>query len=244
MVLLIAAPVHARQKSDTLRVAFNELPPWKVLVDNGQPGGIDIDFLELVAHRMGLEIEFTILPFKRGLKMLEIGEVDLMVGILRRPDRERIYHFVEPAYKTNSDKAFFILKGSEGLITSHEDLHTLTVGTQLGTKYYPRFDTDTAITRSAVKEIDLNIKMLLAGRIDTFIVTETVGDYHVAHLKLDHRIAKAKFAHRKQINVHMAISKRSRYAARLDEFNAVVRELLDQGEFERVKAEFLQNEAE
>jgi len=242
MALGLPAPAFARQKPETLRVAFNELPPWKITGRDGRPGGIE--FLKLLTQRMGLETEFVVLPFKRGLKMLETGEVDLMTGILRRPNREPALHFIEPAYKTGSDKAFFVLKGSEGLLSSHEDLHALEVGTQLGTKYYPQFDNDAAISVRAVKEIDLNIKMLLAGRIDTFIITETVGDYHVARRKLGHRIAKAKFAYRKQIEVHMAVSKKSRFAARLDEFNRVMQDLLDQGEFDRIKAEFIARECE
>ena len=81
--------------------------------------------------------------------------------------------------------------------------------------------------------------MLLAGRIDAFITTETPGDYRLARLGLGDRIAKARYVYRKKQDVYMILSRRSPHASRLDEFNQAMESLVEQDEFERIKKEFL-----
>jgi len=220
-------------------VSFNTLPPWKTLDENGNVGGIDIEFLHLVAKRMHLDVEFVHLPFKRGLKMLEHGNVDLMVGVLHRPEREAFAHFLMPPYKNKTNKALYVLRGNEDWITEYEDMHSLRIGTQLGGKYFPRFDTDKSISKSSVKSFELNIKMLLAGRIDAFITTEAAGDYRLARSGLADSITKARYVYHNEQDVCMVLSKRSSHAPRLAEFNNVMRELVEGGMFEQVKKEYI-----
>jgi len=221
-----------------LHVSHNALPPWKTVDKNGTPGGIDVELLKLLADRMSLSAELTNLPFKRGLKMLETGDIDLMTGILRRPEREDYVFFISPPYKTSTNKAFFVLKGNETLITKHEDLYNLRIGTKLGSQYYPQFDNDRAIPKNPVSNDQLSIKMLMAGRIDTFVMTESTGDYYIAQSGLSDTITKAEFAHRKEQNVYMVLSKESKHAHRLDEFNKVMAELIAEGAFETIRAQF------
>ncbi len=223
-VLLLPGVVLA--DGDVLRVAFNELPPWKMHDASGRPAGPDIDFLGAVAERMGLTVEYVELPFKRGLKKLEIGELDMMTGVLRRPEREEYLHYIQPPYKKVSDKAFFVLTGREESIVRHEDLYGLRIGTNLGGRYYPEFDNDTRIDKHPVATPELSFRMLLAGRIDAVVMTESVGEYRLERLGLSDRIGKARYVHREDQDVFLVLSRQSGFAPRLDEFNRVVAALL------------------
>lgn len=226
-----------------LRVSFNDLPPWKVLGPKGEPAGIDVEFLEMLAARLGLSVEYVHYPFKRGLKLMESGEVDAMIGVLRRPEREAYLHFIEPPYKHETSKAFFVLKGREDTIARHEDLYGLRVGTVLGGRYYPGFDDDTRIIKHPVTSYDLNFRMLIAGRIDAVVMTETAGTHRVAQLGLGDTVGKATYVHRDRQDVYLALSKRSAHAVRLEEFNRVMAELVREGALDAVAARFLKETA-
>lgn len=240
LCLLALLPASEAWAADAvLRVSFNPLPPWKIVNKDGTIGGIDMALLGMLAERMHLNIEFVRLPFKRGLNMVEHGEIDLMTGVLRRAERERFAHFLTPPYKDHSNKAFYVLKGREDTITRYEDLRSLVIGTQLGSRYFPRFDQDGAIEKSEVKTVDLNIKMLLAGRIDAFVNTEAAADYRLSRLGLTDVIGKAPYVYSKRQAVHMILSKRSPLAGRLAEFNRTLRELLDEGWLERIQEKYL-----
>ncbi|ADU61547.1 MAG: transporter substrate-binding domain-containing protein [Pseudodesulfovibrio sp.] len=226
-----------------LRVSFNDLPPWKVLGPKGEPTGIDVEFLNMLAARMGLTVEYVHYPFKRGLKLTESGDVDAMIGVLRRPEREAYLHYIEPAYKHETSKAFFVLKGRENTIARHEDLYGLRVGTVLGGRYYPGFDDDTRIFKHPVTSYDLNFRMLLAGRIDAVVMTETAGVYRVAQLGLGNTVVKATYVHRDHQDVYMVLSKRSVHADRLEEFSRVMDELVREGALDAVAARFFKETA-
>lgn len=236
MWALTSGPVRGQE---VLRVAFNELPPYKLLEPGGRAGGIDSEFLRLVARRMGYELEFINMPFIRAMHMLKAGDADVMTGVLRRADRESFLHFVEPPYRLYSNKAFYLLKGNGGMIQSYDDLYGLTIGVARGVKYFPTFDHDPRIKKDDVAEMKLNYNKLLHHRFEAFISTEDTGDYWLRELGLEDRIEKAPYVYRKVQPVHIVVSRNSPLADRLDELGAVVRELLNAGEYERIRREFL-----
>lgn len=242
-IIALATAIPGRAADNVLRVAFNSFPPSKVRMPDGTYGGSDIALLRLLAERMDLRLEFEDVPFKRGLKMVEFGDIDLSVGVLYRPERERYAHFLTPPYAKKTDKAFYVLKGKEHSLTCYEDLHKLVVGTQIGTRYFPFFDNDPAIAKSEVVDLHLNIRMLRAGRIDTFIVTENTGDKKLAEKGLTNIIVKAPYTYSEPQSVHMVLSKRSPLAARLDEFNHHLGELVESGAYQRILEEYLPDTA-
>lgn len=237
-ILMTASPARAEE---VLRVAFSEHPPWKVLDENGEPDGIDIEMLRLLAARLDLKLEFVHFPFKRCLKMVEIGEIDVMTGVLHRPERDRLFHFIAPPYKTTSNKAFFALKGRKPHLKEHEDLYSLHIGTGLGAKYHPAFDNDPLIKKYPTTTPGLTIRMLLAGRIHAFIMTEATGEYRIAKQGLSDRIVKLDYGYRDPQSVHMVLSKASPHAERLPEFNQAMKELVEGGSLTRCKTRFYQS---
>lgn len=239
LLIALLIPATSLAENAVLRVAFNELPPWKGLDENGTAYGIDISFLQCVATRMGLEIEYKQYPFNRCLYLLEHGEADLMTGVLRRPNRETYLYFIDPPYKNYSDKVFYVRAGDEDTIREYRNLSHHIIGARLGGKYFPRFDRDNTLKKDLVKSFELSLKMLIAGRIDATIHTETTGDYEVRRLGLEEKVSKARYAYRKQQDVYLALSKKSPMAHRVDEFNTVVADLVREGVFERIKTQFI-----
>jgi polar amino acid transport system substrate-binding protein len=225
--------------SNVLRVAFSEAPPVKVLNNNGEPTGVDIELMKELAQGLGLHVEYEFVPFKRGLYLLEIGQLDLMTGVLRRKEREEYLHYIEPPYKIYSDKVFYVLKGNEHTIKKHEDLHNLVVGTILGVKYYSEFDDDELIKKQNVADSDLIFKMLLAHRINAIITSEYSGEYRVARLGIGDFVTKADYAYRHEQEVYMVLSKESVHAKNIAQINSLMHKLLEQGVYERIKKDFL-----
>lgn len=224
---------------NVLRVAFSEAPPVKVLNKNGEPTGIDIELMKELAQRLGLRVEYDFVPFKRGLYLLQHGQVDLMTGVLRRKEREEYLHYIEPPYKNYSDKAFFVLRGNEHIIKKHEDLRNLAVGTILGVKYYSAFDNDKLINKQSVADADLIFKMLSAHHIDAVIASEYSGEYRVARLGLGDVVTKADYAYRQEQKVYMVLSKKSVHAKSIAKISGFMEKLLDEGVYERIKKDFL-----
>ena len=64
---------------------------------DGKAMGFSVDYLNLVAQKVGLEIEYVIgYTWSDLLHMLENREIDVAQSIIQTPDREKYLNFTEP----------------------------------------------------------------------------------------------------------------------------------------------------
>ncbi|MCG8074491.1 MAG: transporter substrate-binding domain-containing protein [Candidatus Thiodiazotropha endolucinida] len=71
-------------------------PPFNY-VQNGKPLGFSIDFMNLVAERVDLEIEYVTGPsWSEFLGMMKAGTLDVMLNIVKTPEREKYLLFTQP----------------------------------------------------------------------------------------------------------------------------------------------------
>ena len=223
---------------DVLKIGLNPTPAWKMQNEQGELEGPEVELMKLIGERLGLRVEFEVAPFKRCLKYMETGEVDLMSGLLKRPEREAYITFVEPPYKKRSNKIFYVLKGSSVRINSYEDLAPLRIGKKSGVHYFPKFDNDAALFKDAVTENELNVKKLLRHRIDTYIVTESTGDYLLYQMGELDSIEKADYRYSKENPVYIGFSKKSALIERQDEIIAVIQDVVENGDVDRIIAKY------
>lgn len=222
--------------ADQAVIPVDHFPPWKIVRDQ-QFSGIDIELVTALLREAGVSPRFFQCPWSRGLKMIETGEADILTGVLRRPEREAFMHFIDPPYKTRSNKAFYIRRDAPD-IAVYEDLRGKCIGVQRGAKYFKRFDGDSTLVKQKIHTNRLNFKKLVAGRIDALVVTESLGDYLLAKLDLRKTITKASFRHDRKVPVHFAVSQRSWLMDRVGELEAAARRMRSSGEFERIIREF------
>lgn len=232
-VLLLCSGVTPLFSQEVIKIAFPLSPPWRHVTD-GKIDGVDGLLMAALAQKLNAKVEFEVLPFKRSLKEIEMGRLDMMSGLLYRPAREEFLYYVKPEYKKRSNKAFFVIKGKGHTIKKYEDLLSLRIGLRMGVKYFLRFDEDKQLQKYAVRENDLNIDKLLKGRIDTFIISRAVGEYLIKEGGLAGRIEMAEFGYSKENPVFIGISQKSPWAKRHEEISAILAEMASSGEIDRL----------
>lgn len=218
---------------EKVTVGFSILEPWK-MSNNGVPDGAEYEILKVISRKLRRPFEIEIAPFKRCLLDMRYGYFDIMTGLLKKKEREKYIYYIEPPYKTKSNKAFYVLKGREKLISRYEDLYKLKIGTETGNRYFPRFDKDDKISKEQVRDADINVKKLLAGHIDAFIMTDSQGDYLIQTLNVQRRIAKAEFVYSKINPVYIGISKKGKLASRQRMVSNLISEMIKSGEIEKI----------
>lgn len=238
MYLILPTRLFASQP--ILRVCHTVLAPWKMVVD-GKPEGPDLEIITAIADRAGLAMKVEICPFARCLISMEQGDVDIMTGLLKSAEREKYIIFIEPAYKRKSNKAFYVRKGHKSLISSYTDLAKLTIGTSIGSNYFPRFDRDNSLKKEWAPSLKNSFLMLSRGRVDTVIATDSAGDYILQEMKLQDSIEKASYTHNHNNPVYLGISKRSQLAGKKDLLVSVTTEMVQNGEVDKIITRFFLN---
>lgn len=227
--------INSLYGEEIVKNAMIHLPPFMIVDGNNPQDCINIRILEEIVKPLNLKVKYQIRPFKRCLKNMEVGDCDIFMGILRRPEREEYMLFLTP-YKDKSNKAFYLKKGEGHRVQKYEDLYNLNkrIGVRLGLIYFERFNNDTKIKRDSVVENKINLDKLLADRIDAFIMTEAVADYLIITGGYGDKIEKAPYKYDKENPAYLAISKKSPFINRAKEFDDSIKNLRSQGRIQEI----------
>lgn len=131
------AEVVRREETTSQALADGEIvvatnpayPPFEFAPRDG-PKGFDIDLMNEVADRMGLEVRYRNVQFDSILRGLSADLFDAAIsGMTITEGREQQADFSAPYY--NVDEALVVRSGSE--IESTGDLEEVAIGVQLGT---------------------------------------------------------------------------------------------------------------
>jgi len=118
------------QKAGKLIVATSpDFPPFESL-ENNEVVGIEVDIMELICEKLGVELEIVQMDFDSVLVGIQSAKYDCgMSGITVNADREKNMRFTVPYYNA----AQVIVVKADSTITGKADLEGKTVSVQTGT---------------------------------------------------------------------------------------------------------------
>jgi len=200
--------------------------------------GVNEKILTAIAGKLNTRIDIIHAPFKRRLYFMKNGTIDFMVGLLKRPEREDYIHFVHPPYKNRSDTVFFVPKHKSSRIRIYDDLNPLKIGTNIGSKYFQKFDDDTNLQKEPVSVGSANFKKLLLGRLDTIIYAESSGIALIHRLGIADKLDIAKFRFSRKKQVYIGISKKSGLMNNLPEVESVIQKMIQTNEIRDILTQY------
>ncbi|NLU34072.1 MAG: transporter substrate-binding domain-containing protein [Wolinella succinogenes] len=162
----------------TLRVQNeSDFAPMNYHSDGGQPAGFSIDYIKLLASKVGLKVEYVSGPtWNEFLQMMRDGRLDAMVNIAKSPEREEYLLFTSPYSEIIS--AVFTKDSRAQEFSSLNDLKGKKLAVVKGffeeallKKHYPEIEMVFAEdTLSA-------LKMVAFGKADAAINSLQVGNF-------------------------------------------------------------------
>ena len=90
-----------------------DYPPFEYYDDNGNLAGIDVEIMELICEKLGLEPEFIEMDFDGALMAAEWGECDVVAsGVIVTEERGQIMSFTDSYY---TDAQVFVVPEGSGV---------------------------------------------------------------------------------------------------------------------------------
>ena len=74
---------------------MNAWPPMNFVDEHGTPRGIGIDYLQALNKRMNGMLKIVPQPFKHSLKAVKEKQLDALMDITPKPEREPFYNFTK-----------------------------------------------------------------------------------------------------------------------------------------------------
>jgi len=94
-------------------------PPFEFINEQGRPDGFNIEIIRRIAELMNLDIEISLGPWDTVRNQLERGEIDILAGMYKTPERDLLLDFTIPHFI--SSYGVFVRKDSD--IDSIEKIH-------------------------------------------------------------------------------------------------------------------------
>lgn len=170
LLLICLSPLA---QAERLRLVSDDWAPY-IYWEDGQPRGIDYEVTSEVLKRLGIDVDWQLMPWKRCLAMVQQGLADGVVDIFQI-DSRKPFMFYPDEPLSNAEFVLFQNNAKPHAIERLEDLEGLTVGTSPGYTYNPAFSESPLFRREPAPTHEANFGKLMLGRIDLLVTDRRAG---------------------------------------------------------------------
>ncbi|MCR5486313.1 MAG: basic amino acid ABC transporter substrate-binding protein [Lachnospiraceae bacterium] len=211
-----------------------EFPPFEYIGDSGQPDGFDIALIKAIGEKMGTEVEIENMEFDSLVASIGSKTDCAIAGMTVTEERQKSVDFSDSYY----DAVQYVLVKKDSDIDEADDLVGKVIGNQLGTTGdFLVEDIENAENRQYNKPVDA-VNDLVNGRLDAVIVDQNPAKVFQEKFADDIKaIDGAQFGFEAE---KYAIALPKGDAALADAVNAALKELKDDGTFDKLVSEYIE----
>jgi polar amino acid transport system substrate-binding protein len=155
--------------------------PFESQNDKGEIVGFDIDVVNAVAKKAGVEVKFVNTPWEGIFNTLQQGDRDFLVSAITITDeRKQTMDFSSPYFDANQ----LIAVRESSKVAKFDDLKRLKVGVQTGTtgdEVVTKLQGKTSTNIKRFESTPLALKELEAGGLDAVVADNGVIENYVAN---------------------------------------------------------------
>ncbi|MEN9659055.1 MAG: hypothetical protein RL571_2520 [Pseudomonadota bacterium] len=238
-LLLIIFNISAQSAELHVRIASGEFQPY--LSASLQDDGFISKIIRAAFKQENVSVSIAYYPWKRSYDMVKKGEADLTPYWVKTPEREQQFILSDPI--DIIQYGFFYLKDKKITQLEFSNLNKYKVGVSLGYSYGVAFDTARAKQQFTCDEAlsdEINIKKLIARRIDLFTADKVLGQHLISTTLLPKEADRITFFPKKfaEEPVYLLISKKIKNGAEItDKFNSGLKKIKKNGDYQRIMQE-------
>lgn len=228
---------EAGTTGDVLTVGTNaEFPPFEYVDDNGEVDGFDVALIKAIGEKIGREVVMENMEFNSLIAAIG-SKIDIAIaGMTIDEERKQAVNFSEPYYE--AVQYVIVPEGSD--IAAFADLEGKTIGVQLGTTGDIIASDDIANSNVSAynKAVDA-VNDLVNGKLDCVIIDKNPA--LVFEEKFEGQVVALDGAQFDFAPEFYAIAVSKEDTALLEDINAALAELIEDGTFDALVAEYIEN---
>lgn len=221
IIIFFITSLYITAEDRVIRAAYTSWEPYTYTVDN-EPMGFELEIFQSVMDKMGYRVDFVEMPWKRCLKFLQSGEVDVVISMLINKEREMFTIFPDEHISTTD---FMLISLEESDIQYQNPLINLKdykIGSILGFHYGDEFDNASYLDKVEVGNSELLLELLLKKRLDLALGNRTVITNSIHKKKLTKKLVFHE-PPVKSDNLYVGFSKNKAHETLTKEFSSVLK---------------------
>jgi polar amino acid transport system substrate-binding protein len=246
LAVLVSGLSLAAQAQDCVKtVRWYDDVPYTYRGPDGNPIGLNVDVLQEALGRVGCKVRWVELPWARALAALEGGQLDLLPGALKTPERQRFAYFSRALNR--SPNVLFIAQTAVDKypVRKLADLigTDFRLGMQLGVAYGPEYEALQSNPAFVARLSSVTLRrnawnMIALGRLDGMIADETTGLVELQQLGLLKTVVKTGLVVSGQ-PAHVAISQRTSTPEFVQLLDRAIGSMFDDGSFRQIRERYV-----
>lgn len=213
-------------------------PPFVNPPGHAQGEGLDIEIAREALRRVGREVRVELLPWKRALLMLELGQADLTTTISRTRDRDRYLRWTR-SYRNGAKYQFYTRHDSPLQINSLADLAGRRLGVVQGFFYPEAIMQQPRMAVESARDVGVLLQKLMAGRLEVMVVTATRGAWEIREAGLTQQIKRQPYEYAAISPNYMAFSKQRCDEALVSATSAALAQMAADGTLAAIERRYL-----
>lgn len=162
---LFQTPARGEDNHPSLVAVFPTWEPYGYM-ENEKPAGFEIETFLAVTRKMGIQVEFRHLPWKRCLYVMANQAADVVISALKVKDRETYLIFPEEPISISRTALFTTADRKVVYDGSCESIQDYTIGVIGGFSYGPDFDACRLLKKDESVNSSAVLAKVLLGRND------------------------------------------------------------------------------
>ncbi|KPA18940.1 amino acid ABC transporter periplasmic protein [Candidatus Magnetomorum sp. HK-1] len=249
LIFIVPQPASAKKKKKMLlKCGTNTFAPFG-FEKNGKIQGIEVELMQEVGRRLGIDIELKIYPWATLLESMRFGTLDCMFAAFKTEDREKFMHYTNVPVHISS-LVFYVHEDKKmSFLGKINDLKNKRIGIVQGFKnpyMFEKGERRQIYQVFRLRDLEINFKILQKHCIDAVLVNRHVGEYTLGQLKMEGiyplsvpltatpaYITFSKFLETKEKNLIKDLS----YL--VPQFDAVLFEIFTDGTYQRIFDKFM-----
>lgn len=217
--------------------------PYSIIAAN-KVTGISIDLIQEIARRLNKSVRIDILPWARALLECERGTADVILNVVRTPEREQFLNYL-PTAVTWEEAVFIVPQESELRFDGSLDaLRGQVIGASRGFRFGDPVDHAFAsglLRREDHDTVTIMLKKLSVGHLQIGVVDKALGAYEIRQLGLSEqlKILQPAMTH---VPSYFAVSKKGKAATWAPEFDRVLKQIIKDGSYAKIRARYVPND--
>jgi polar amino acid transport system substrate-binding protein len=222
----------------TLACKSTIFEPYVMLID-GAVRGVDVEVIEEVGRRLGIDIMFELKPWVRLERDIKAGNEICAAAYFYTGERAEYMDFTQvPLHITSY---VFFVQTERGISNSRlSEMEGFNIGLNNGFRTTPEFEKaveDGFINIEAVENETQSLKMLESDRIDAVLTNEFVGQFLIKKNGITG--VNSVFPPLSATPAYFVFSKAAGFEYLIPEFNAALFDVLRDGTYQRIFDKYL-----
>lgn len=223
-------PPFSYIEGSSVKVIEEKIPPGK---DATELKGYSWDMVRESFHARGWTIKLSVVPWSRGMSLVENGTIDLIFPAVKNDERlERFYFSNYPTDKQNF--IVYVNKDSDIVWEGLSSLKGKRIATVTGWAYGTPFDSADYIIKDPSSEIMHGFNKLRLNRVDGVVAYEITYDYVLRQEGLENEFKKLPPFH--YINEYiMGLKTNENVNELLNEFDKGMEIIIENGTYLKIQ---------